>query len=170
MHAQDVFLGDIDERDIRHRFVGKLMDLSGHQRKRQPDQADKTGDVGPVRSGRRNRKLGLKDDSAHGSRSSYGADSISKPSTERTISSIATSPAPLAESVGPVYFSGMTPRRRYFCTGFCASSRSVMTTSFLASTPVVRVSVTHPQKSSEFTRPRLRVTSPTLCAPGILRT
>src|SRR5262249_6060065 len=132
---------------------------------------DEARDVAARGVGRGDRHIGLEDDAAHTRvSSSYGAGSISKPSTESTISSIATSPAPLPESDGPVYLSGTTPRCLYFCTGLAASSRSVMTTSFFASTPWVRVSRIHPQKSIELTRPRFSVTSPTLCAPGILRT
>ena len=56
------------------------------------------------------------------------APAITNPSAESTSSSIATSPPPLAASVGPVYFIGTTPRSIQDCTGVAASSRSVIET------------------------------------------
>src|SRR5207244_2927952 len=91
-------------------------------------------------------------------------------SLDSTSSSIATSPPPLAASVGPVYFDGTTPPSVHFCTGVPPSSRRVITTVRLAATLCTCVCVIQSHRSVELTMPRLSVTSPTLCTPGTLRT
>src|SRR5581483_1439987 len=91
------------------------------------------------------------------------------PSWTRCSSSIATSPPPLAASVGPTHFFGWTFTSFHAATGLRASSRSVIVTLLESNVPAC-TAFNQSNRSVEPTRPRLSVTSSSLCVFATLRT
>ena len=132
-------------RSSRRRADPRITCCRQRDARRRADMADEARDVRALRRRRNAGACGVEfkrhgDSWQRAPARGPGYFSITMPSAESTSSSIATSPPPLAASVGPVYFIGITPREHPALHRACASSRSVMVTpSSCAAGPVVRV-------------------------------